>query len=47
MAGSPGTGRAKLRLSRGFPCYLAYDVTPAGLSINGPRNYRGTCRKAG
>ena len=27
-------GRAKLRLSRGFPCCLAYDVIPANRSIN-------------
>ena len=24
--GGPGAGRAKLRLSRGFPCRLAYGV---------------------
>ena len=29
--GSPGAGRAKLRLSRGFPCCPAYDVTPYGI----------------
>ncbi len=38
MAGSPGSGRAKLRLSRGLSCDLAYDVTPTELSISGPRN---------
>ena len=27
LRGSPGAGRAKLRLSRGLPCYLIYDVT--------------------
>ena len=27
-AESPGAGRAKLRLSRGFPRCLAYDVIP-------------------
>ena len=26
--GGPGAGRAKLRLSRGFPCRLAYGVIP-------------------
>ncbi len=26
--GKPRRGRAMLRLSRGLPCYLAYDVTP-------------------
>jgi hypothetical protein len=25
---SPGAGRAKLRLSRGFPRYLVYEITP-------------------
>jgi hypothetical protein len=30
-AGGPGAGRAKLRLSRGFPRCLAHDVTPYGI----------------
>jgi hypothetical protein len=29
--GSPGAGRAKLRLSRGFPRCLAHDVIPYGM----------------
>jgi hypothetical protein len=37
--GSPGAGRAKLRLSRGFPRRPACDITPVGKcdALLGPR----------
>jgi hypothetical protein len=44
MARSPGAGRAKLRLSRGLLCHLAYDLTSTGLSGSGAQpELRPTC----
>ncbi len=45
---SPGAGRAKLRLSRGFPRGLAYDVIPYGIGQPTDKGFHvGSRRKAG